>query len=128
MTNGKPGNEIDSWVTYRPEIKVLDCTVRDGGLMNDHMFDTGVIKAIYDACVEGGIDYMECGYKASKKIFAPDKFGAWKFCDEDDMRKIVGDNPTPLKLSALADAERTDYQTDILPRDKSVLDCIRVAT
>ena len=24
------------WVSYRPEIKVLDCTVRDGGLMNNH--------------------------------------------------------------------------------------------
>ena len=24
------------WVTYRPEIKLLDCTVRDGGLMNEH--------------------------------------------------------------------------------------------
>jgi hypothetical protein len=34
--------------------------------------------------VEAGIDYMEVGYKASKKIFARDKFGAWKFCDEDD--------------------------------------------
>ena len=26
------------WVTYRPEIKVLDCTIRDGGLINDHAF------------------------------------------------------------------------------------------
>jgi hypothetical protein len=25
----------DRWINYRPEIKVLDCTVRDGGLMKD---------------------------------------------------------------------------------------------
>jgi len=116
------------WVTYRPEIRVLDCTIRDGGLMNDHLFDDATVKAVYEACVAGGIDYMEVGYKASKRIFARDKFGAWKFCDEDDLRRLVGDNPTELKLAAMADAEKSDYRTDILPREKSVLSLIRVAT
>jgi 4-hydroxy 2-oxovalerate aldolase len=116
------------WLSYRPEIRVLDCTVRDGGLMNDHLFEDGVVKAIYDACAQGGIDYLELGYKASKKIFARDKFGAWKYCDEDDIRRIVGENETPLKLSVMADAERTDYHEDILPCEQSVLDVIRVAT
>ncbi|MBM4046702.1 MAG: nucleoid-structuring protein H-NS, partial [Planctomycetes bacterium] len=35
---------------------------------------------------------------------------------------------TGLKLSVMADAERTDYHEDILPKEKSVLDMIRVAT
>lgn len=117
-----------SWVTYRPEIRVLDCTIRDGGLINDHGFEDGFIKAIYETCLAAGVDYMELGYKASKKIYAPSKFGDWKYCDEDALRRIVGDNPTPLRLSAMADAERTDYHEDILPKEKSVLDCIRVAT
>ena len=116
------------WITYRPELKVLDCTVRDGGLINDHMFDDGLVKAVYEACIAAGVDYMEIGYKASKKLFAPSKFGAWKFCDEDDMRRIVGDHDSPLKLSAMADAEKTDYREDILPAQDSVLDVIRVAT
>ncbi|MFH0911024.1 MAG: aldolase catalytic domain-containing protein [Planctomycetota bacterium] len=109
-------------------MKVLDCTVRDGGLMNNHRFNDDFVKAVYQACVDGGIDYMELGYKASKRIFAPDQFGAWKFASEDDIRRIVGENDTPLKLSAMADAERTDYHEDILPFDQSVLDTIRVAT
>ena len=116
------------WVTYRPELKVLDCTIRDGGLINGHVFEDGLIKAVYDACVEAGIDYMEMGYRADKKIFAPAKFGAWKYCDEDDVRRIVGENKTPLKLSVMADAEKTDYRKDILPKEKSVIDVIRVAT
>ncbi len=116
------------WITYRPELKVLDCTVRDGGLINDHTFDDAFVKAVYQACVDAGIDYMELGYKASKRLFAPGRFGAWKYCDEDDIRRIVGDNNTALKLAAMADAEKTDYHTDILPREKSVLDVIRVAT
>jgi len=116
------------WITYRPELKVLDCTVRDGGLINDHMFDDGLVKAVYETCLEAGIDAMELGYKADKKLFARGKFGDWKFCDEDDVRRIVGENDTPLKLTAMADAEKTDYHTDILPKKDSVLDTIRVAT
>ena len=115
------------WITYRPELKVLDCTIRDGGLINDHRFDDGFVKAVYDTCVEAGIDYMEIGYKNSKQLFTKDKFGAWKHCDEDDIRRIVGDNPTSLKLSAMADATKADWRTDILPKKDSVLDVIRVA-
>ena len=65
------------WVTFRPEIKVLDCTVRDGGLINSHRFEDKFVKAVYDTCIESGIDYMELGYKASKKLFSRDEFGDW---------------------------------------------------
>lgn len=116
------------WVSYRPEIQILDCTIRDGGLMNNHQFDDQVVKAVYKACVEAGVDYMEVGYKASRKILVPGEYGAWKYCQEEDLRRIVGDNSTSLKLSVMADAERTDYHEDILPKDQSVLDMIRVAT
>ena len=121
----QPGGD---WVGYRPEIKVLDCTIRDGGLMNDHIFDHDLVKAVYTACNDAGIDYIELGYKSSKKIFAPDAFGKWKFCDEDDIRRVVGDTEADIKISVMADAERTDYHTDILPFDESAIDVVRVAT
>ena len=124
-TNEDP---VERWISYRPEIKLLDCTIRDGGLMNNHRFDDKIVKGVYTACIEAGIDYMEVGYKASKRIFAPAEYGAWKYCDEDDIRRIVGENDTPLKLSAMADAEKSDYHEDILPCEQSVLDMIRVAT
>jgi 4-hydroxy 2-oxovalerate aldolase len=116
------------WLSYRSELKVFDVTIRDGGLMNDHRFDDGIVRAVYQACADAGIDYMELGYKASKRIFSPTQFGAWKYCTEDDIRRIVGDNDTPLKLSIMADADRTDYHEDILPRDQSVVDMVRVAS
>ena len=116
-----------SWLTYRPDIKVLDCTVRDGGLINDHRFDEDFVRAVYQTCVAAGVDYMEMGYKASKRIYPPSDFGPWKYCDEEYLRRIVGDNPTSLKLCAMADADRTDYREDILPKQDSVLDTIRVA-
>ena len=117
-----------SWLTFRPEIKIMDCTVRDGGLINDHQFADGFVKAVYQACVAAGIDAMEFGYKTDRKIVVPANFGAWKFCDEDALRRIVDDNPTELKIAVMTDAERTDYHADILPKSQSVIDIVRVAT
>ena len=116
------------WVSYRPEIKVLDCTIRDGGLMNDHRFSDDTVRAVYEACVQAGVDYMEIGYINSREQFPPGQFGPWKHSREDDIRRIVGDNDSPTKLSAMADAEKSDYREDILPTSESVLDMIRVAT
>lgn len=128
MTHEKRSDAKGTWITYRPEIKVLDCTLRDGGLINNHHFENDFAKTVYETCLEAGVDYMEFGYKASKKIFSPTEYGPWKFCTEEDIRRIVDENPSNLKISVMADAERTDYHVDILPREDSVIDMIRVAT
>jgi 4-hydroxy 2-oxovalerate aldolase len=117
----------DNWVTYRPEIKICDCTIRDGGLINDHQYNDKMVKGVYNACAAAGINYLEIGYKGDKKLFSKSKFGDWKFCDEDDMRRIIGERNTDMKICAMADTGKTDYHVDILPKEKSVLDCIRVA-
>ena len=124
----KEHQPIAEWVSYREEIRVIDCTIRDGGLMNDSKFSDDVVCGVYDACVAAGVDYMEIGYINSLEQFPPSEFGPWRHCREDDLRRIVGDNDTALKLSALADAEKSDYKTDVLPADQSVLDMIRIAT
>jgi len=117
----------ERWLSYRPEIRVLDCTIRDGGLMNNHQFDDKVVKAVYEACVAAGIDYMEVGYRASRKNIKVGEFGCWKYCKEEDIRRIVGDNPSKLKLSVMADAGRCDYKEDIPKKKDSVVDLVRVA-
>jgi len=117
-----------TWLTYRPEIKIVDCTIRDGGLINSHMFEDGFVRSIYEALRDSGVDYMEMGYKGAKSIYVPTEHGPWKHCDEELLRRIVGDNDSSLKITVMADAERTDYHTDILPKEQSVIDMIRVAT
>ncbi len=116
------------WVSFRPELRVLDCTVRDGGLMNDHNFDLAFVQAVYAADVAAGIDYMEVGYKSAQRLYSRTQYGTWKFCTEDDIRRAVGEKAPGTKISVMADAERTDYHTDIPPRADSVVDLIRVAT
>ncbi len=114
-------------VSYRPEIKVVDCTLRDGGLVNNFYFTDEFVKDLYKANVKAGVDYMEFGYKASKEIFDVKEFGKWKFCNEEDIRAIVGDNDTSLKISVMTDVGRTDYKNDIIDRKDSVIDLVRTA-
>lgn len=115
-------------VSYRPDIKVVDCTLRDGGLVNNFEFTEDFVRDLYKTNIKSGIDYMEFGYKASKEIFDVNKFGKWKFCDEEDIRSIVGDNDTDLKISVMADVGRTDFKKDIIDKKDSVIDLVRVAT
>jgi 4-hydroxy 2-oxovalerate aldolase len=115
-------------MTVRPDVRVVDATIRDGGLVNSFMFSDDFIKALYRTNVKAGVDYMEFGYKASKEIFDVTKFGKWKFCDEESIRDIVGDNPSDMKLAVMADVGRCDYKKDIIDKKDSVIDLIRVAT
>lgn len=120
---GQKGNLM----TYRPDIKVLDATIRDGGLVNNFEFTDEFVKELYEANLKAGVDYMEFGYKASKDLFDADMYGKWKFCSEEDIRAIVGDNLTDMKLAVMADVGRTDFN-DIIDKKDSVIDMIRVAT
>ncbi len=110
-----------------PVIHVLDCTIRDGGLMNDHHFEDRVVSAVHTACAASGIDYMEIGYRASRKDIASGKNGCWKYCLEEDIRRIVGDRGAGPKLSVMADAEKCDFREDIPQRKDSIIDLVRVA-
>ena len=115
-------------MSFRPDIKVVDATIRDGGLVNDFYFTDEFVKKLYETNVKAGVDYMEFGYKASKDIFDESKFGKWKFCSEDDLRSIVGNNDTKMKISVMADVGRTDLERDIIDKEDSVIDIVRVAT
>ena len=120
--------ELSKLMDYRPDIKVVDATLRDGGLVNDFYFTDEFVRNLYLTNVKAGVDYMEFGYKASKEMFDENKFGKWKFSKDEDIREIVGDNHSDLKIAVMADVGRCDYKKDILPRNESPIDLIRVAT
>ncbi|HEX5791391.1 MAG TPA: hypothetical protein VFY13_09555, partial [Luteolibacter sp.] len=119
------------WITFRPELKVLDCTIRDGGLINQSRFTDAQVRAVYDTCVAAGVDYMEIGYKNDPAQFPKSEYGPWRHCEEADLRRVVGDHSfekTGLKLAAMADAGgKCNWREYILPAKDSVLDMIRVA-
>ncbi len=120
--------DVSKLMDYRADIKVLDATLRDGGLVNDFRFSDDFVKALYLANIRAGVDYMEFGYKGDKSMFDVDKFGPCKFCDDDYIRSIVGENNTDLKIAVMADVGRCDYKNDIKERSESPVDLVRVAT
>ena len=111
---------------FREKIKALDCTIRDGGLINNHQFDDRFVREVYKALSMAGIDYMEIGYKNSRKLFSDKEYGKWKFCDDDDIRKIIDGIESKMKLSVMVDIGRVDPE-DVKPCSESPVDMIRVA-
>lgn len=115
-------------IAFRPDIKVVDCTLRDGGLVNNFAFSDEFVKDLYRTNIRAGVDYMEFGYKASKEIFKKEDYGKWKFCEEEDIRAVVGNNDFDMKIAVMTDVGRTDYKNDILKKEDSVIDLVRTAT
>ncbi len=120
----KKGNLI----SVREDVRVLDCTMRDGGLVNNFNFTDDFVKALYQANIAAGVDYMEFGYKADRDIFPEEDFGKWKFCKDEDIRAIVGDNDTNMKIAVMADVGRCNFKRDIIDKKDSPIDLIRIAT
>ena len=116
-----------SILTVREDIKVFDCTIRDGGLVNNFHFTDDFVKAHYETCVAAGIDYMEIGKNNSPTIMSEEEFGPWNFCKEEDIRRIVGNNDTKMKIAVMSDIGRT-VNEELLPAEDSVVDMIRIAT
>ncbi len=112
---------------FRPEIKVLDCTIRDGGLMNKHQFTPEVVRGVFKACNEAGVDYIELGYKADDSQFSRDEFGPMKFCSEEDIGAVIQGIEKRSKLSVMVDIGRVD-PSSIVQKSESHVDMMRVAS
>src|SRR3990167_9804687 len=103
---------------FREKIKVLDCTIRDGGLINNHDFDHKFVRAVYKAIAESGVDYIEMGYKNSNKLFSPKDYGTWKFCDDEDIKRVTDGIESKTKISIMVDVDRVDVE-DVKPQKDS---------
>jgi len=112
---------------FREKIKVLDCTIRDGGLINNHDFDQRFVREVYRAVSAAGVDYMELGYKNSKELFSPKEYGLWKFCDDEQIKQVVDGIKSQTKISVMVDIGRVNPD-DVKPSQDSPVDMIRVAS
>ena len=114
---------------YREEIKVLDCTIRDGGLINNFQFSQGLVEAVYEAACLSGVDIVELGKKlCESEEYTREKYGKWNFCDEDDLKKVVDSHEceNPPMLAVMYDVDRVDVSK--LPQaDQSVVGMVRTA-
>ena len=117
------------WITFRPQIKVLDCTIRDGGLINNYQFTDEFVKAVYAAACAAGVDIIELGKKLTESSeYTREKYGKWNFCDDDDIQRVVDSCDSEYRplVAAMYDVGRVDTRK-LVPCDDSPVDMIRVA-
>lgn len=107
-------------------LKIIDCTFRDGGHLNNWNFNKDLVRQAYNASSSCGIDYFEIGYISSKKYFNNESFGTWRFSTDNDIKSVI-DGIDGCKISVMADYSKIDYE-DIPQFKNSVISVIRIAT
>ncbi|MDA3793226.1 MAG: aldolase catalytic domain-containing protein [Elusimicrobia bacterium] len=112
---------------YRPQIKVVDCTIRDGGLMNNSKFPKAMVRNVFKALNDSGIDIVELGYRNSKEMFSTSEYGPWRFCDDELLKEVTDGIDRKVKIAVMQDAHKS-ISEDVLPKEESIVDMIRVAT
>ena len=112
---------------YRESIKVLDCTIRDGGLVNAHDFSVDFVRRLYQGVSAAGVDYFEIGYKNGREFYPGTTFGPWKCCTDEDIRSATQGVENGAKVSVMADVGRVDM-ADIKPASGSPFHMVRVAS
>ena len=68
-------------------IKILDCTLRDGGYINEWNFKTQQIQSILNLLIKSNIDFIELGFLTKEK----NKNQTALFDNFDDINKITSD-------------------------------------
>ena len=68
------------------KIELLDCTIRDGGYLNNWEFTDEEVVDCYKAVSDSGYDYFEIGFRTNKNLL-PNK-GKWCYSTEDDINNI----------------------------------------
>lgn len=114
---------------FREEIKVLDCTIRDGGLINNYQFGSDFVKSVYRAACDSGVDFIELGKKlVESDQYTRDKWGPWNFCDDEDLRAVIDSYPceNPPKVAVMYDVGRVDVSS-LQNADAGPVDMIRTA-
>jgi 4-hydroxy 2-oxovalerate aldolase len=120
--------EVGNLQSYRKSVRLIDATLRDGGIVNNFAFSDTFVSDLYIANQQAGVDVMEFGYKASDKLFDREKYGKWKFCDEENISAIVGKNKGDMAIAVMADVGRIDFDRQVVPKKDSAIDIYRVAT
>lgn len=105
--------------------KILDCTIRDGGHINNWAFPDSCVRASYFAALKSGVDYFEIGYKTPVTGAVPSR-GPFGICEDSYLASVVTPNEK-CRISVMVDAGKVDC--DLFPKKGAgtTVDTIRVA-
>jgi 4-hydroxy 2-oxovalerate aldolase len=104
--------------------QILDCTIRDGGHLNQWQFDPTCVKAAYYAALKSGVDYFEAGYR-----YPSHKRGMGPFAySTDELLTELFVTSDSCKLAVMIDAGKSETsQFQECRPEKTPLRAVRVA-
>ena len=109
----------------KTDLKILDCTIRDGGICNDWQFSPSFVGSVFQALKAAHIDYMEIGYRTKNGVFSPSDVGPWRFCNESLLEEVIEESD--VQISTMVDIGRIQ-KSDIPPAKNTLIDVVRIAT
>ena len=104
-------------------IKLLDCTLRDGGYVNDWEFGHNTLISVYERITSANIDFIELGFLDERRVFDINRS---IMPNTECMSKIYGNSPkNNTELVGMIDFGTCSI-SNIQPKENSILDGIRV--
>ena len=110
----------------KKRVRILDCTIRDGGFENNFSFTIDEVKKALDTSSKVGYEYFEIGYLTNEELLKKD-VGVWKNIPFDLVREIKQDVNPECKISVMVDSWRYDIDR-LLPSSETDIDLIRVCS
>lgn len=104
-------------------IKILDCTLRDGGIVTNFFFGKDVIQSIIDGLYNAGVDYIELGYLDSN-MYRDDNYVVYNHIEE--MESIIPKDRNGIHFVAMCDVGKFNI-AEIKPRKMECIDGVRIA-
>lgn len=102
-------------------IRLLDCTLRDGGYINHWDFKERQIEMILRSLSSSGIEIVECGYLMRNPNF---KKGSTLYSDISD----IATHAKTKNQSYVVMINHGDYTIDkLVPQNETAIDGIRLA-
>lgn len=104
-------------------VRVLDCTLRDGGYINNWNFGRHQIKDIIYRLGKGSIDVIECGFLRSAAVDQDKSL----FASIESVREYIGDkNPNVMYVGMIQLGKDALTNEEISSYDGTSLDGIRI--
>lgn len=105
------------------EVKLLDCTLRDGGYVNDWKFGHSNLVSIFERLVDSNVDFVEIGFLDDRRPFDIDRS---IMPNTDCVDKIYGSlDRKQAQILGMIDYGTCDI-SNLRPCNESYLDGIRV--
>ena len=104
-------------------ISLLDCTLRDGGYLNDWKFGNNNIVSIFERLVASGVEFIEVGFIDQAREYDPDRS---IYPDVKSINKTMGGlDSGNSQVVGMIDYGHLDISL-VCPKEESCLDAIRV--